>query len=246
MRAPSAHDTQACTAVDAADDEGRTALHWACIAGAERCLGRLLRAGADRTRKIQLGDDAIELASRRPGCLALLRGDGSAAPQPQPQHETSPHATTSPRPPPTPRVTAPAAAAARATAARERDESATQKRKREQRKEQRRGSGDEKERPAAGSTPAAAAATAAASPALAPTPSAEEAQQQLEEAAQQQQEEAQQQLEQLLSVDEVEQSGEQAEVPMHQVASLARLAGWSLGPVQARTAPWPSLPLACP
>jgi hypothetical protein len=206
-------------------------LHWACIAGAERCLGRLLRAGADRTRKIQLGDDAIELASRRPGCLALLRGDGSAAPQPQPQHETSPHATTSPRPPPTPRVTAPAAAAARATAARERDESATQKRKREQRKEQRRGSGDEKERPAAGSTPAAAAATAAASPALAPTPSAEE---------------AQQQLEQLLSVDEVEQSGEQAEVPMHQVASLARLAGWSLGPVQARTAPWPSLPLACP
>ena len=54
--------------------------------------------------------------------------------------------------------------------------------------------------------------------------------------AQQQLEEAQQQLEQLLSVDEAEQSGEQAEVPMHRVASLARLAGWSLGPVQARTA----------
>ena len=53
---------------------------------------------------------------------------------------------------------------------------------------------------------------------------------------QQQLEEAQQQLEQLLSVDEAEQSGEQAEVPMHRVASLARLAGWSLGPVQARTA----------
>lgn len=75
---------------------------------------------------------------------------------------------------------------------------------------------------------AAAAAAAASSPALAPPPSAEEAQQQLEE--------AQQQLEQLLSVDEAEQSGEQAEVPMHRVASLARLAGWSLGPVQARTA----------
>ena len=28
---------EAGAAVDAADDEGRTALHWACIAGATRC-----------------------------------------------------------------------------------------------------------------------------------------------------------------------------------------------------------------
>ena len=49
-------------AVDAADAEGRTALHWAAVGGAEAVAGCLLAAGADRGRFDSDGNNPLQLA----------------------------------------------------------------------------------------------------------------------------------------------------------------------------------------
>ena len=76
--------------VDAVDDEGRTALHWAVVGGNERCVGVLLAAGAElRTRDAEsrtARDVADEFRTRDAWDGALeyvgLREDGTKVRRP--------------------------------------------------------------------------------------------------------------------------------------------------------------------